>query len=286
MLVGAPVIVSFMVPNATALALAALAIRFPFIWEQRRAIRTVLDRPRRRDTSQTEDMTSGFMRESGWFALLSLLAVAMSGFDRYIMIGWGGLADQPLAIFLATQDMALRAIAVPAALIPALTVRIAVGGNGAATRRLSRRLFLAIVPAVIIGCFGVSWLAQPIAQILYPDLPAFETATTLRILLIGIAVSAVAQFPVARLVAGGHARTAALMHVGEFSLYLLIAPTAVAYFGSVGAAALWSARVVLDAVLLIVWSAVGRAERDDALPEAGMLIIALATLAVPAAILA
>lgn len=271
MLVGAPVLVSFVTRDASALSLAALAIRFPFVWEQQRAIRSVLDRRPTAENAAREDMVSGFMRESGWFALLSMLAVAMSGFDRYIMISWGGLADQPLAIFLATQDLALRAIAVPTALLPALTVRLAAGDDGAATRLLSRRLFLAIVPAMAIGCIGAALLASVVAGLLYPQLPLSETAMTLRVLLVGIAASAVAQFPMARLVARGHARTAALMHLGEFALYLLLVPVVIARFGATGAAAMWSGRILLDALVLIFWSALRRGERRIALPEAAAL---------------
>lgn len=279
MLVGAPVLVSFAVPDATMLSLAALAIRLPFVWEQQRAIRAVLDRLPTAENAGREDLVSGFMRESGWFALLSVLAVAMSGFDRYIMIGWGGLTGQPLAIFLATQDLALRAIAVPAALLPALIVRLAAGEDDAGTRLLSRRLFVAIVPAVTVGCIGAALLAPTVADLLYPQLPVAETAMTLRVLLIGITASAVAQFPMARLVAGGHARTAALMHVGEFLLYLLLVPVVIERFGPAGAAAMWSGRILIDALVLLSWSAVRPGERKIALTEAAALGCALAVLA-------
>lgn len=262
MLVGAPVVVSFFLRDATVLSLASLAIRFPFAWEQQRAIRNVLHRGAAPGDAAHEDLVARFMQESGWFALLSILAVAMSGFDRYLMIGWGGLGGQQLAIFLATQDLALRAVAVPAALLPALTVRLAAGNAGEAARQMARRLFLAIVPLTVAGCMGAALLAPWVAHLLYPQLPPGETTLTIRILLVGIVANVVAQFPSTRLIATGRARDAALMHSGEFLLYLAVMPLVVGTLGAPGAAALWAGRVVLDTLLLIGWSA--HVQRDRA----------------------
>lgn len=262
MLISAPLIASFFAPDATILAFASLLVRVPFAWEQSRAIRAVMQQRNDEAPAAREDVVEGFMRESGWFALLSILAVAMSGFDRYLLIGWAGLTEQPLAIFLATQDMALRAVAVPAALLPALLVRLAAGTERGATQALSRRLFLALIPSVILGCVIVAWLSEPIATILYPTLANDETATALRILLFGVACNAIAQFPMTRLAAAGRARDAAGMHAIEFVLYIAIAPFLVSRFGAIGAASLWSGRVFLDTVLLISWSGLHRGEKE------------------------
>lgn len=275
MLVGAPVIVSFFVADATMLSLSALLVRLPFIWEQRRAIRAAS--AHRDGGGRVGDRAAGFMRESGWFALLSVLAVAMSGFDRYILIGLGGLAGRDLAVYLATQDLALRAIAVPAALLPALAVRLAAGG-GDATHALSRRLFLVIVPGLMIGCVGGTVLSRVVVQTLYPLLPVDHAAAAMRILFLGIAASAVAQFPMARLAAAGRARDSALMHLGEFAFYLMLVPFAIHRFGALGGAALWSGRIVVDAALLILWSGRVQRERSAMLREGGALIAGLGSL--------
>jgi O-antigen/teichoic acid export membrane protein len=278
MLVGAPVTVSFFVRDATALSLAALLVRLPFIWEQQRAIRSALSTRYADDTAAREDVISGFMRESGWFAVLSVLAVAMCGFDRYIMIGWGGLSGQALATFLATQDLALRAIAVPAALLPALTVRLAASNGTVAARPLARRLFLIIVPGVILGCAGGALLSPYIVHLLYPLLPAGAASDTLRILFLGIAANAVAQFPMARLVAAGRARDNAIMHLCQFVLYLAVVPFAIQRFGPMGAAGLWSGRIIFDAAMLIAWSGYAQKDRSSTLREAIALILGMVAI--------
>jgi O-antigen/teichoic acid export membrane protein len=264
LLIGASLAASFVVRDAAVISLASLLVRFPFVWEQARAIRTVMDRRSDNPDAAREDVAAGFMRESGWFALLALLAVSMSGFDRYILIAWGGLGSEALTVFLATQDMALRAIALPTALLPALMVRLAASANPATARQLSNRLFIALQPPVIIGCLGIAWLREPIAAILYPGLARAETAASISILLFGVAGSAIAQFPMTRLVAAGRARDAAVMHLLEFALYLALAPFVIGRFGAPGAAALWSGRIWLDTVLLIGWSGIRRAERSAA----------------------
>lgn len=272
MLVGAPVAVSFFVRDATALSLAALIVRIPFLWEQQRAIIAALPTVQS-EKGGPENITAGFMRESGWFAALSALAVSMSGFDRYIVIGLGGLAGEPLTIFLATQDLALRAIAIPTALLPALAVRLAASKEDTVTRALSRRLFLVIVPGVALASVCGAALSGPIVQLLYPLLPVDQASATLRVLFLGIAASAVAQFPMARLAAAGRAKDAALMHLGEFALYLAVTPLVVELFGALGAAALWSGRIVIDTVLLIVWSGIAQGERSAMLRESSALIL-------------
>jgi O-antigen/teichoic acid export membrane protein len=280
LLIGASLAASFMVRDAAVISLASLMVRFPFVWEQSRAIRAVMDRRTDNLDAVREDVAAGFMHESGWFALLALLAVAMSGFDRYILIAWGGLGGEPLTVFLATQDMALRAIALPTALLPALMVRLAASADPATARRLSNRLFIALQPPVIIGCLGIAWLREPIAAILYPGLTRAETAASIHILLFGVASSAIAQFPITRLVAAGHARIAAVMHLVEFALYLALVPFVIGRFGALGAAALWSGRVWLDTVLLIGWSGIRRTERGAAAIEAVLLAASSGSLAI------
>ena len=254
LLVAAPVAVSFFVKDATAMCVAALAIRFSFVWEQQRAIRAALGKAPAGE-EWGDHLTRGFIRESAWWSLLSVLAVAMSGFDRYILIAWGGLAGQPLTVFLATQDLALRAIALPSALLPALTVRLAANAGAVVTRSLSRRLFLMIVPGALFGCLIGVAASQLAIQILFSRLPLAPATSSLQILFIGIAASAVAQFPMARLTAAGQVRDAALMHLIEFVIFMAAMPYLVTKFSVAGGAILWSGRIVLDAVLLIAWSA-------------------------------
>lgn len=273
MLVGAPVMVSFFTADATMLLLAALAVRIPFIWEQQRAIgNTLKQHTMVGDTRRQEDITTAFMQESGWFALLAILAIAMSGFDRYILIGWGDLAGEALAVFLATQDLALRAIAVPAALIPVLTVRLAAGDSGETARKLSRRLFRVVVPAVLLGCLGGTLLSTRTLQLLYPTFPSTTAAATLNILFLGIAASAIAQFPMARLAAGGRARDMALMHLAQFLVYLALVPVVIGRLGATGAALLWSGRIIMDAVMLVLWSGLSQGERSAMWREGATLL--------------
>lgn len=278
MLIGAPVLASFVARDATLLILAALVVRVPFMLEQQRAIRLTLSRHASVDNGNRENLIRGFIRESGWFALLAILAVAMSGFDRYIMIGLGGLAGQPLTVFLATQELALRAIAIPTALLPVLIVRLAGNHDSAQSRHLTSRLFVMIVPLVVLGCVGGTFLSEWILRVLYPELLSSESVMTLRILFIGITASVIAQFPMARLVATGKVRDTAVMHLIQFIIYLSAVPSVVGHFGAIGSAALWSSRIVVDAAMLILWSAFSQQEKPPVSREGIALISAVAII--------
>ena len=76
----------------------------------------------------------------------------------------------------------------------------------------------------------------------------------LRILAIGVAANCIAAVPFTILQASGRARATATLHLIEIGPFVLLLWFAVTRHDSVGAAAAWTFRVVLDAALL-AWRA-------------------------------
>jgi O-antigen/teichoic acid export membrane protein len=76
------------------------------------------------------------------------------------------------------------------------------------------------------------------------------SVTVLRILAIGVAANCIAMVPFTLLQASGRARTTATLHLLEIVPFVLLLWFAVTHYGIVGAAAAWTARVIVDAALM------------------------------------
>ena len=74
------------------------------------------------------------------------------------------------------------------------------------------------------------------------------------ILMVGVVFAAFAQLPLIFLYAQGRAKLLSLILFGEGLLYLLIAPAVFATFGVIGAAFVWSSRLLLELLLLSYFS--------------------------------
>lgn len=221
-----------------------------------------------------------FWQESAWYAVLAPIALLMCGFDRFLLTWIGGLDTTGLATFLAPQEMALRALVLSAALIPALLVRLAASSTqDTDAQALSARLFRHVAPAMGVACIAVSALAPALAPRLFAGVDATQVTEIVQVLAIGVFSNALAQFPMATLTARGHVRDAALMHAVQLPLFLAALAPLVAALGAVGAAWAWSGRIVLD-TLMLGWQA-GRRLPTLRIPlaqplhVAGVLLLAL-----------
>jgi O-antigen/teichoic acid export membrane protein len=193
----------------------------------------------------------GFWSESLWYAVLTPIGLAMSGFDRFLVAWIGQIDAATMAVFLAPQDMALRAIILPAALIPALQVRVAARiVEDADVHRIGARLIGIVGPVVFVGCALVSVLAPTFVGIVFASLDHASVIEVIRVLCIGVFSNALAQLPMANLSARGMVRDAALLQALQLPIYLSALGPLLANFGIAGAAWAWSGRIVLDTILL------------------------------------
>lgn len=194
-----------------------------------------------------------FHRESSWYAVAAPVSLLMSGFDRFLILALTTLTLADLTAFLAPQEIALRAIIFPAAVIPAVVVRIAPHQVASdETRNLLFLAFISIVGLTFVGCFASSFLAQSIADLAFRSLPSDQVVPIIRILCVGIFSNAVAQFPAATLNGRGMSNVPAILQLCELPLFLLALPFLVVNFGPEGAAIAWTARIVIDTILLLI----------------------------------
>jgi O-antigen/teichoic acid export membrane protein len=89
------------------------------------------------------------------------------------------------------------------------------------------------------------WLGQPYGS---------ESASVLRILVIGFVFNSIAQIPFSRIQAHGHSKLTAVIHLVELGPYLMLLAGLVYLFGIQGAAMAWSLRVTADFIALEYFS--------------------------------
>jgi O-antigen/teichoic acid export membrane protein len=188
-----------------------------------------------------------FLREGAWYALMAPAALAMSGFDRFLVAWIGGLGPAALAVLLAPQEIALRAIVIPASIVPALLVRVA---GGDASDPVLRRLHRWLAPAVFTACAAASACAPYWVPRLFAGIdPEMATAVT-QALAVGIFSNAMAQFPLTALLGRGLVKEVALLHWAELPLFVLALLLLLPALGVAGAAWAWSGRIVVDTIAM------------------------------------
>jgi len=192
------------------------------------------------------------LAEGAWITVSSGLGPLMAFIDRFVLAGLLSLGS--VAVYSVPQEIALRLLFIPGAFAVALFPRLAAlaSTQEAATsarivEKVSRMCLAMTLPACIVACA----LAHPVLDVwLGPDF-ADLGAPVLQCLMIGVAVSAPAQIAFTKVQAVGRARSAALLHAAELVPYCIVLWFAASRFGVLGAAVVWTVRVLIDAALMI-----------------------------------
>jgi O-antigen/teichoic acid export membrane protein len=187
-------------------------------------------------------------RFGGWIAVSNIVSPIMGYVDRFILSNLLGAAR--VAFYAAPAEVVARMAVIPGAvsrtIFPMFSRQQSTSGG---TARTASRGLLLICTAVAIPIFiGAEWLLDlwlgpPYGQ---------ESATLLRILLVGFVFNAVSQVPYSRIQALGHSRVTATLHLIELLPYLALLAILVREYGLIGAAIAWTVRMFADFLALQV----------------------------------
>lgn len=253
-----PLLLSLIAPQAIWLLAVLVILRIVMLAQQHRTLVDVGLVPRSVKSwfsaaTGSDKLQSTFLRESWWYAAVAPAVLLMSGFDKFVIIGLSGLSLAQLATFVAPQEVALKAIILPASLIPALFVRIADSKvSSDASRHNATRLFYTLSLIILLGCLEVIIAAPLFAAKLFPALPQLGVVQIIKVLAFGVFANAVAQFPMTALTARGIVSRPALLQLCELPLVILALAVLLPKIGIVAAALVWSGRIVVDTILLLM----------------------------------
>ncbi|KQV86558.1 flippase [Pelomonas sp. Root1237] len=198
------------------------------------------------------DLLGSLWRSSQWLLVSNVLGPLMGYADRFIVGLFVPVAT--LAYYATPQELVMKLWILPGALtavlFPALAAQIAQREQDAA--RLCRQAVLGLSLVLLPITLGLATFAGPLLSIWLGAAFATEAQGCLLIFSLGMFVTGLAQLPYTALQSAGQAATTAKLHLLELPLFLVALAWAASHLGIEAAAWVWLARVVLDAVLLVV----------------------------------
>ena len=191
------------------------------------------------------------MAYGGWVAVTGIVGPVLETIDR-ILIG-ATLGSRAVAHYSLVYQLVTKARILPGSLMraafPTLSASSAEEGRLLVVRVLSS-LARVMTPLVLCGIF----LLHPVMSLWVGQSLATSASRYGEIMLIGVWAGGMAQLPYAYTQAIGRPGTVARLHLYEVGPFLVSLYLAVHWFGLTGAAAAWTIRCVLDA-LLQYWAA-------------------------------
>lgn len=191
----------------------------------------------------------------GWLTVSNVVGPVIVYVDRFV-IG-SALGAVLLAYYAAPFELVSRLLMVPAALTAVLfpmlsQMRLESPDQSVVLRRKAEKVLgVLMVPALVIGLL----LAGPFLGWWLGEGFRAQSTWVLQILLVGFTVNAVAQITFTAMQSHGQTRLTALLHLVELPIYIVALLWLVEHYGIVGAACGWTARAVIDWVImsLFLW---------------------------------
>ena len=270
-----PLVLLPLTTSLTVIAIVLGALRAWAWWRYASLARTLLAAGSADAPSRTH--LRPLLRAGAWMTISNVLSPLMTVADRFVI---GSLVSvSAVALYAVPWEAVTKLWIVPGALTMVLFPAIARAAASEPRQLIPlhaasvRLLTLIVAPVCSVACLLAPWLLRLAGGAQYGG----DSVDVLRILAIGVAANCVATVPFTLLQACGRARWTATLHLLEVIPFGLALWFGVSRWGIVGAAVAWTARVLLDAILM-AW----RAQSIAPLPAWNLLLNAAGVLAVAA----
>ena len=187
------------------------------------------------------------LRFGAWTTVTNIVGPILSVFDRFAIGALLGAAAVGLYVipFNLVSQLALLPASVARALFPRVAAMDELESKAMAETAL-RLLACVLTPAtltlaLVLGPFLELWLGKQHGSAATP---------VGYLLLFGFWANSLAKIAISRLQALGRPRFPALAHTGEVVPYAVVLYAGLTWMGLMGAAIAWSARAVIDAIIL------------------------------------
>ena len=236
----------FSLPGIVALILLArLAALVAFVVMSHRVV------PRLREYSVSFSLFSHLFAYGGWVTVSSVVGPILVYLDRFLI---GSLLTiAAVAYYTAPYEAVTRLWIISASLtmtlFPAFSALEGIRDRqqlGILLARSVKYVLLATGPVVVV----IGLFSKEILQMWLGTDFAAESTVAMQVLVLGVLINSLAHMPFALLQGIGRPDLPAKFHLLELPVYIGIAWILVSEFGITGAAAAWTVRVALDALLL------------------------------------
>ena len=187
------------------------------------------------------------LKFGGWVTITNAISPLLVSIDQ-LLIGYL-LGAKALPLYSIPFNFAMKALLIPAALTRALFPRMSGYEKEDAAQLANQSLAilagvmaLICAPAIILIDIALTlWIGPQFAS---------DASDLTRVLLFGVWINAIAYIPYSHLQSQGRADLVAKYHAIEIIPFVAILYFFVIKYGLIGAAAAWSLRVTIDAILL------------------------------------
>jgi len=184
-----------------------------------------------------------------WVTISGLISPLMVYGDRFFVSATVGAEALPL--YAIPQEGLQRLLIIPTALAVALMPRMAsVNYNKPELMSMYSRNLRRVAVVMFFVCAGAVLAAEPVLSLWLSEDFAQKSITIVYVLCIGLWFNSMAQLPMTLLHATGNPKLAAVTHIIELFLYIILIFVLSNLFGITGSAFAWSIRVIMDFVLL------------------------------------
>lgn len=247
-------------PAAFLVRLASLLLIFVIVAQSDRVRLYAFDRGQARS----------LFRYGAWVSVTNIIGPILTSFDQFVI----GAKLGPAAVshYAVPMGLTTRAQGVAAALARALFPRLS-RYDRAEAADLAERATLSLAYVFGAVCAVSLLLAGPFFALWINPGFSLEAAPVARILLLGAWINGLAFLALSLLQGQGRPDLAAKIHALELVPFILLLWALITHFGLVGAAAAWTCRVGVDA-LIFFWVAELRSRRMARLLPALLLLLA------------
>lgn len=188
-----------------------------------------------------------------WAAISGFFATLFIYGDRFIVSGYINASE--LSVYIASQDVLIRYLLIPWSIAIVLAPYFSDDNNKLKQvkivylKALKNSVFLTMVFVIFTVILVVFVLPRWIDTNLIPFTQQLNF-----ILITGIVFAALSQLPLIFLYAQGKAKLLTFIFIFEGIGYLILAPIIFEIFGVIGAAYVWSARLLIEFTLLNYFS--------------------------------
>ncbi len=186
----------------------------------------------------------------GWVTVSSMISPVLVYADRFI-IG-GVLTVAAVTFYTAPHEVVTRLTILPTSLVATLFPAFSglVADQRSTLNRMTARAVKVLLMGVGLALVVLTTSAHDILRLWLGSDFAAASAPVLRLLAVGLLANALAYVPAALIQAQGRPDVPAKFHLVELPIHLLVLWLLIGQWGIAGAAAAWSLRMLLDAVLL------------------------------------
>jgi O-antigen/teichoic acid export membrane protein len=187
----------------------------------------------------------------GWMTLSNIISPLMVVADRFLIANVLGAGA--VAFYTIPADFMFRLLILPAALTTTLFPVFSKNfseNNRTESLVLYKKSVMVIILVMGAICTFVIISAESGINVWLGSVFAEKSSAVASVIAVGIFFISIAQVPHAYIQASGDARSTALIHVFESILYLPLLLVLMQMHGILGAAIAWTARALIDLILL------------------------------------